>query len=394
MKKLFLLLLLFPFVAKSQFMIAATGSTTETPSFEFGITTLGEDDSFAPPLYNGGTYDFVIDWGDASSSTITAFDDGDLIHTYADAGASSYNISISGILIGWKFDNAGDKALMKDITQWGCFRPGNTGDAFKGCSNLTVSATDIMNLSSVTDFNEVFQLCTSLTTVPSMNSWNMSNITTFYGMFHTCTQLNQDISGWNTSSCTNMGYMFYHCDAFNQNIGSWDVSHVTIMTWMFYEAGIFNGNISSWTTSALSSCSAMFRNDAAFNQDISGWDMDGVSDFGAMFLGCTSFNQSISGWDMSSATDISHMFNGATAYDQNLAAWVITGVTDASSMFNGVTLSTANYNALLIGWEAQNEHINVTFDGGNSLYSAGAATTAKAALVTSGWIITDGGQEE
>jgi len=33
------------------------------------------------------------------------------------------------------------------------------------------------------------------------------------------------------------------------------------------------------------------------------------------------------------------------------------------NMFNGATLSTANYDALLIGWEAQTLQPNVNFHG-------------------------------
>lgn len=345
MKKLLFLFLLFPISLQAQFIgTVGSGGVSETPSFKFGITTENEDDTFTLPIYDGGTYNFTIDWGDETSSEITAWNDGDNPHTYEDDGISSYNIEISGTLIGWRFDNAGDCDLMKDITQWGCFRPGNLGDWFKGCSNLTVSATDILNLSDVTDMNEAFQLCGSLTTVPSMNSWDVSNVTTFYGMFHSDQLFTQDLSNWDTGNCQTFSYMFYHCDVFNQDISGWDTGSMTSMTWMFYDA-------------------------AAFNQDISGWDVSGVSNF-----------------------DFS--FRGDIAFDQDLSAWDITGMTTADGMFFGVTLSTANYSAMLIAWEAQNEHADVTFGAGNSQYSAGAAATARAALVANGWVITDGGQEE
>jgi hypothetical protein len=57
----------------------------------------------------------------------------------------------------------------------------------------------------------------------------------------------------------------------------------------------------------------------------------------------------------------------------------------------GNSMSTANYSALLIGWQGQTHQSSVVFKGGGSTYSAGAATTARAALVTDGWTITDGG---
>ena len=85
------------------------------------------------------------------------------------------------------------------------------------------------------------------------------------------------------------------------------------------------------------------------------------------------------------------MFDGATAFDQDLGDWDIVALTDAGTMFAGVTLSTANYDALLIGWEANTHNSSVALDGGNSTFSAGAAATARADLVTDSWSITDGG---
>jgi len=345
MKKILLFILLFCTAANAQFIAMTAGGQTDSPPFEFTILTLEADDTFTPPLYDGGTYDFVIDWGDLSSSTITSFNDEDLTHTYADEGATEYSISISGTLIGWKFDNAGDKTLMKDISQWGCFRPGNTGDTFKGCSNLTISATDRMNLSGVTDINEMFQLCGSLTTIPNIGTWDVSNVTSFYGMFHSDVLFTGDISTWDVHNCQNFGYMFYHCDVFNVDLSGWNTESATQMTWMFYEAAIFN-------------------------RDVGDWDVGGVSNF-------------------------DQMFRGALAFDQDLSGWDITGMTSASAMFLNVTLSTSNYDALLIGWEAQTEQAEVIFGAGNSQYSAGAAATAKGVLeTTSLWVITDGGQEE
>lgn len=60
----------------------------------------------------------------------------------------------------------------------------------------------------------------------------------------------------------------------------------------------------------------------------------------------------------------------------------------------GNNLSTANYDALLIGWESQTVQNGVTFDGGNSKYSAEAAAAARQILIDDhGCTISDGGME-
>jgi len=88
---------------------------------------------------------------------------------------------------------------------------------------------------------------------------------------------------------------------------------------------------------------------------------------------------------------MSYMFYHCTAFNQDVSGWDIRQVTNMTNMFNGVTLSTANYNALLIHWEAQGPQHGVNFHGGNSKYSI-AAAAARASLINNyGWTIFDGG---
>ena len=70
-------------------------------------------------------------------------------------------------------------------------------------------------------------------------------------------------------------------------------------------------------------------------------------------------------------------------------------MTDMSSMFNAVEPSTPNYDAILLGWEAQDVQDDVVFSGGLSRYSAGAAAEARRRLIDDhGWNITDRGLAE
>jgi surface protein len=111
-----------------------------------------------------------------------------------------------------------------------------------------------------------------------------------------------------------------------------------------------------------------------------------------MFGNAWAFNQNIDSWNTSNVTNMGSMFSSATTFNQNLASWDIDQVTDFTGMFQSATLSTANYNALLIGWSAQDPINSKSFHGGLSKYSGGTATSARTRLTsTDSWTITDGG---
>lgn len=347
-------------------VVLARKSAAASGDFVFTVTTAGAD-TFTVPIYDGGTYDFTIDCaGGTGGGAVTSFNDADRVCSYA--GGGTYTITIAGTIIGWDFSTSTDNLLIRDIISWGPLRLGNTNKYFSLCTNLTVSATDVLDLTGTTVLDYMFNGCSSLTVIPSLDSWDVSNV-------------------------TDMRSMFVNCSQFNQDISSWDVSSVTNMRSMFQNAAVFNQDISSWNVASLTNTYAMFAGAAAFNQDISGWSIGGTSRE-HIFNGASSFNQDLSSWDVSGVTTIEGMFKDATSFDQDLGIWDIALVTDATDFLLNVTLTTSNYNSLLIGWEANSHQDNVTFHGGGSKYSAGAATTARTTLdTTDGWTITDGGQE-
>jgi surface protein len=138
---------------------------------------------------------------------------------------------------------------------------------------------------------------------------------------------------------------------------------------------------------------AMFNGATSANPNTSGWDTGAVTNMSFMFRETTVANPDVSSWNTSSLTNAANMFQDASSFDRDIGSWDVTSLTNAADMLSGVTLSTANYDSLLIGWNAQALKPAVTFNGGNSVYCAEAAVDARANMITTdNWLITDGGQ--
>lgn len=259
-------------------------------------------DTFILPCGNTGTYNAIIHWGDATTSTITTYNDPDLTHVYSVAGIYQIRIeSATGEFGQILFNNGGDKLKIISIDQWGTIPFVNFDLAFYGCSNLTANYTDAPNLSGL---------------VPT-------------GML------------------------------------------------------------------------SVFRNCVLWNGGVVGWDFSNITRTSRMYMGCTLFNQPLL-IDTSSLQDADLMLDACTNFDQDLSSWDITQVTNFSNFLRSGQLSTANYNALLVGWEANLQGTypagagytaTITVNFGSSTYTlASAAATARASLIiTFGWTISDGG---
>ena len=111
--------------------------------------------------------------------------------------------------------------------------------------------------------------------------------------------------------------------------------------------------------------------DGAANLEITATDipnLEGTTNLERAFRDCSSLTTvpSMNDWDTSQVTDMSGMFFNANTFNQDIGGWDISSVLDMASMFQSVTLSTPNYDALLIGWAAQQVQNDVAFDGGYS----------------------------
>ena len=61
-------------------------------------------------LESGGTYNFDVYWGDGTNNTITSWNQAQVTHTYDSQG--EYTINIKGTIVGWSFNDGGDKEKL------------------------------------------------------------------------------------------------------------------------------------------------------------------------------------------------------------------------------------------------------------------------------------------
>lgn len=434
--------------------VESTPSTAIIPSASTFVSTWKTDntttgssnsDQVRLPLRPDGTYNMTIYWGDGTSTAYQCSSGCTAqMHTYSVAG--TYTISIQGTFKGFRFNNAGDRNKILDISNWGPFTFHGDGAFFYGANNLTASATDTPDLSQITSLGNAFNSASSFNS--DISNWNTSTINYMSGMFMGATSFNngghplattsggwdtsnvtsmtsmfqssafnQDIASWNTSNVSAMSNLFYGNTAFNNGgqplvttSGGWNTSSATNMSGMFRDVGSFNQNVASWNTGNVANMSSMFRGATSFNNNgqslvttSGGWNTSKVTNMSDMFAGASTFNQDVSTWDTSKVTNMASLFNGASSFNQNIGSWNINAVTGLLNMLQDTALSTPNYNSILTGWGRVDTTVknNLALGGvgptaNRTQYSPGAPTTARTTLTTApkNWTIVDGGETD
>ena len=130
--------------------------------------------------------------------------------------------------------------------------------------------------------------------------------------------------------------------------------------------------------------------------DLTGFDTSSCTDMQSMFYDCSSLTSlDVTGFDTSSCAGMRGMFFDCTSLtsDPGIVGFDVESLTTAESMCANADsmLSTAEYNAILVAWEAQAVQNNVSVNFGDATYS-GAGATARAALIADhSWTVSDGG---
>lgn len=347
----------------------------------------------------GATGYYEVSW--KCNGTYMVVYDHNYTHNYGTAG--TYDVCIRS-LAPLAFHHSpltlDDRSKLLEVKQWGGIRWSSFSEAFRGAINLQITATDVPNLSQVTNMSSAFNGAVRLVGNDSMSNWDTSSVTDMNFMFNSAISFNTNIGNWNTSRVTDMNTMFNSARKFNNgdvpggsnNSLNWDTSKVTNMYRMFRDAGSFNSPIGSWNTSNVKYFSTMFAVTNSFNQDIGNWDTSNADSIASMFVLAKSFNQDISRWNTSGITNMNSVFDRATSFNQDISSWNISKVTRFNSFLNAAGMKPDLYDRLLDSWSKQSVKPNILFHAEGLYYCK--SYDARNILINppNNWSISDAGQ--
>lgn len=336
----------------NQIYFPATGDFTYTwaqldsDGNETGVTGSGAGNDYTIITFPApGTYRMSVDADDANGNPFTRFGFDDMMF--------DETIKIIG------------------VENWGSIIWSSMENAFWGAENLEITATDIPNLSNVSDMSSAFSR-TKMSTIPNINSWDVSNVESMYGLFEQASNFNQPLDNWDVSNVKNMGSMFSLASSFNQPLATWNVGSVTNMDLMFQDA-------------------------SSFNQPLDNWNVGNVTSMFWMFFKASNFNQPLNEWDVSKVRDMSNMFYYASNFDQPLNKWNLKSLEHQTSppsgsydfSFGYTAMSCENYSLTLSAWAGNPDvPVDIVMDATTLTYATNASAARDHLINDLGWTIS------
>lgn len=179
--------------------------------------------STSPATLFGGTWERLTD----SSQAYAVYDSTDQSMTffrdtpgkYTDGQVSGTKTYYTGFedITGetdpswYNSDGYEQKNTIKTVVFKDKIKPKTCYDWFSDASSLTsITGLDKLDTSAVTDMENMFYYCSSLTSL-DLSSFNTENVTNMGSMFCYCSLTSLNLSSFNTANVTNMGSMFYYC---------------------------------------------------------------------------------------------------------------------------------------------------------------------------------------
>ena len=165
-----------------------------------------------------GDYDVVAKQGGVIVQTFSDLSDAATI-TFAN-GEGTYILEVTPKEVNpfnqISFGNGGDKDKILDVKQLGNIVWASFNGAYRGCSNLLFTATDIPNLTNCSVFQNMFLLCPLAN--PDVSKWDMTNATTIRNMFFAASSANPDCRNWNVINLTTAENAYVRSNLSTENL--------------------------------------------------------------------------------------------------------------------------------------------------------------------------------
>jgi len=309
------------------------------------------------PITSNSFYDMIIYWGDDTVEHYKSIYNGNNLISHQYEIPNNYVIRIYGIITGYSHGIYRKKSHRQipihtshniiNILQWGILQLDTGGYQFADTMLEHIDASDVPNISTITNLRGMFMNNHELLDAIHINEWDVSNINNMCAMFKNAYQFNSDINLWNVTRVYNMSHMFHDARVFNSCINNWNVNNVRNVSHMFQNATMFNRSLHLWDTSNFLTTKCMFMNAVAFNHNINTWNTLKITDMSYMFYGCSNYNQPMNNFNMSQVDNISHMFHNAIKFNYPLNLWDTSSIIDMSHCFRG----TLNFNQGIQNWD-------------------------------------------
>lgn len=226
-----------------------------------------------------------------------------------------------------------------------------SGTSLFRTSNIVEFYGHDLDVSEVTTLNNMFDSCTSLTTV-NFGSWaTTSSLTNMSVMFWGCTNLNSVTfpNTFNTEGVTNFSQMFQRCSGLTEvNISMFETKNVTNTSYMFNDCtNLVSITFPSSSTSdngklfiLLENMKEMFASCTSLTQlDLRNFDMQAITTANGAFYNCSMLTDLKFPTDhviMKSAATIQTLFHSCSSLEYlDLSGFQLDAATSLNSFFYG-----------------------------------------------------------
>ena len=259
--------------------------------------------------------------------------------------------------------------------------------AFLDCSNATTIDLTNLDTGKATDLEALFKNCSSLTSIPGLESLDVADVTDFSSLFLNCKSLpSADLSGWDLSSATDIDYLFDTCNAIQSiKLPSTVAPNITSASQAFNNCKqITSLDVSCLENGRLQYISGMFQSCQKL-VDLTGYEdlvTSSTTRMTGVFSACNSLTSlDLSNWDTQNATNFFGLFANCKSLTSlvGLDQWNTSNVTSLLGTFQDVSKMTTIPG--ITNWDVSNV---------SSFYQTFTDCTALTSLDLSGWNTVSG----